>query len=86
MVSPKLTESHTKWSIYLIKYKFNIAVIVIMLTIHSPKFSASGRAEFMSNKMSPSFRNKRIPSALDNYSCENNNVKLSKNESPSKLS
>jgi hypothetical protein len=57
-----------------------------MLTIHSPKFTASGRAEFMSNKMSPSFRNKRIPSALDNYSCESNNNKLSKNESPSKLS
>ena len=50
-----------------------------MLTIHSPKFSSSSKGELLSNKMSPSFRSKRIPSALDNYSCENNQVKNSKN-------
>jgi hypothetical protein len=57
-----------------------------MLTIHSPKFSASSRVELLHNKLSPSFRNKRVPSAQDHYSTESNNIKNSKTESPSKFS
>lgn len=39
-----------------------------MLPINSPKFSASGKGDIAS-KMSPYFRNKRVPSALESYSC-----------------
>jgi hypothetical protein len=57
-----------------------------MLTIHSPKFSASSKPDLLNSKLSPSFRNKRIPSAQDHYSYDSNNIKNSKTESPSKFS
>lgn len=49
-----------------------------MLTIQSPHFSNSSKVELLSH-ISPTFRNKRIPSAQDNYSySSNHNLKISK--------
>lgn len=60
----------------------------MMLNIGSPHFSTCSKAELLS-RLSPSFRNKRVPSAQDNYSQSNGNLhknSLRKQSSPSKLS
>lgn len=64
-----------------------------MLTIQSPQNnqgitnnSFSSKLDLLSN-VSPTFRNKRIPSAHDNYSySSNHNLKIIKCESPPKAS
>ena len=44
-----------------------------MINIHSPTFSSSSKIDIAS-KLSPGFRNKRIPSAQDSYVCHWNRV------------
>jgi len=55
-----------------------------MLSIQSPHFSSSNRID-ISSKLSPPFRNKRIPSSQDNYSSWNRAISCKKLESPSKF-
>ncbi len=56
-----------------------------MLSLQSPH--NSHKPELLQQAISPSFRNKRIPSAHESYSySSNHNLKISKTDSPSKLS
>lgn len=57
-----------------------------MLNIHSPHFSSSSKIDLVS-RLSPCFRNKRIPSAQDNYACHWNRANSCKKlDSPTKIS
>lgn len=58
-----------------------------MLNLHSPQFSNSSKIDIASH-LSPSFRNKRVPSVQEIYSSSHwNRVNSSKKlDSPSKLS
>ena len=52
----------------------------------SPQF-CNQKQDFFSKQRSPSYRNKRIPSAHENYLCSSNqNLKTYKQDSPSKYS
>lgn len=63
-----------------------------MLTLQSPHNNVnhsnlSSKIHVLSSNISPTFRNKRIPSAHDNYCyASNQNLKMTKIESPSKFS
>lgn len=55
-----------------------------MFNIQSPTFSSSSKID-LASKLSPSFRNKRIPSGQDNFTCHWNRVNSCKKlDSPSK--
>lgn len=57
-----------------------------MNNLLSPQYCNSNKQELFKNR-SPSFRNKRIPSVQDPYlGCSNQNLKGSKQDSPSKCS
>ena len=56
------------------------------MNLQSPQYSNNSKADLFSKQRSPSMRNKRIPSAQDNYMCySNQNLKVHKSESPSKV-
>lgn len=56
-----------------------------MINLQSPQYSNSSKADLFSKQRSPSIRNKRIPSSHDNYICySNQNLKINRNDSPSK--
>jgi len=58
-----------------------------LIAMHSPQYSNSSKTDLFSKQRSPSFQRKRIPSAQEHYLCfSNQNLKISKNDSPSKLS
>jgi hypothetical protein len=57
-----------------------------MINIQSPTFSSSSKID-LASKLSPYFRNKRVPSSQDNYTCHWNRVNSCKKlDSPSKIS
>ena len=59
----------------------------MMISVQSPAYSNSSKADLFSKQRSPSFRTKRIPSAQEHFLCASNqHIKPFKPDSPSKCS